>query len=118
MRDFIGDNIHIDGRMICYRLVTANDYLRAKNEWSEEEVDQFVEKNWEAYTLITQIMALKQSCFLLRRVSHSCQSLSDGLYSLKLRLIRELREEHQIEFDDEFVEQNTGAELDGNWREE
>ena len=104
MREYIPGRISIDGRMIEYRLVTANDYLEAKNKWSDEQIEEFCDKNQETYTLINQIMALKQSCYLMRRVSHSCGSLSDDLYDLKLRLIHELKEKHQFEFDDDFVE--------------
>ncbi len=103
MREYLGDRLQIDGRHICYRLVTASDYLLAKG-MSEKELEKFVDERGGAYDLVTQIMALKQSCFLLRRTSHSCQSLSEGLYDLKMRLIRELHEEHDFEFDDEFVE--------------
>lgn len=104
MREYIPGRISIDGRNIEYRLVTASNYLEAKNEWSEEQIEEFCDKNYEAYILINQIMALKQSCYLMRRVSHSCGSLSVDLYALKLRLIHELREKHQFEFDDDFVE--------------
>jgi len=103
MRDFIGDKIHIDGRMIAYRLVTVCDYLRAKG-YSEKDIEELAEEKYETYEIINQIMALKQSCYLLRRTSHSCGSLSDGLFSLKCRLINELRYEHNFYFDDEFVE--------------
>lgn len=104
MREYIPKRISIDGRNIEYRLVTASDYLEAKNEWSEEQIEEFCENNEEAYQLINQIMALKQSCYLMRRVSHSCGSLSDDLYTLKVRLIHKLREKYQFEFDDDFVE--------------
>jgi hypothetical protein len=101
LRDFIGENIHIDGRMIPYRLVTSTDYFEAKN-YSEKEIDGFFES--EVADLVGQIMGLKQSCYLLRHTSHSCQSLSDGLYDLKLRLIHELKDKFSFEFDDDFVE--------------
>lgn len=104
MRDYIGDFIKIDGRMIHYRLVTAGDYMRAKHGLTDDGYEDFVENNYEQYQLLSQIMGLKQSCFLLRRTSHSCGSLSDNLYSLKNRLIRELREKYDFEFDDDFVE--------------
>lgn len=104
MRAYIGDGIQIDGRMIGYRLVTARDYLNAKG-MTEEEVEDFAENKYSLYQTISQIMAIKQSCWLLRRTSYSCQSLSDSLYSLKNRLIREL-EANGFEFDDEFVERN------------
>jgi hypothetical protein len=105
IRGYLGDYLHIDGRYIWYRLVTAADYLRAKQIIiNDEELEDFCENNYKIYELITQIMALKQSCFLLRRVSHSCGSLSDGLYDLKLRLIYELKEQYDFEFDDEFVD--------------
>lgn len=104
MRDYIPGRISIDGRNIEYMLITAGDYLEAKNEWSEEQIEEYCENNYEAYVLINQIMALKHSCYLMRRVSYSCGSLSEDLYSLKLRLINELREKYQFEFDDDFVE--------------
>lgn len=105
MRDFIGDQLSIDGRMIQYRLVTVSDYLEAKG-WTDEKIEEFADKKNEVFTLINQVMALKQSCFLLRRTGYSCGSLSDDLYQLKLRLIHELKSEHDFEFDDEFVERD------------
>jgi hypothetical protein len=104
MREFIGDRISIDGRMIQYKLVTVCDYLETKHEMDEKQIEKFCEEKYEVYKLINQIMALKQSCFLLRRVSYSCGSLSEDLYELKNRLIRELREKYKFEFDDKFVE--------------
>lgn len=103
MRAYINSNISIDGRMIEYRLVTARDYLEAKG-MSEEETEDFCENNYQIYQLINQIMALKQSCYLLRRVSYSCGSLAVDLYDLKLRLIMELKDSYDFEFDDDFVE--------------
>jgi hypothetical protein len=101
MRQFIPGGISIDGRMIEYRLVTAKDYLEAK-EFSDECVEELIERG--VYTIINQIMGLKQSCFLLRRVSHSCGSLAVDLRELKVKLITELSEKYDFEFDDEFVE--------------
>lgn len=105
VREFIGDHIRIDGRMIDYRLVTADDYLQAKYNFTEKQLDDYREEHGQIYDLITQIMALKQSCFLMRRVSHSCGSLSDGLYYLKIRLIHELRDSYHFEFDEQLVEE-------------
>jgi hypothetical protein len=101
MREYIKNRISIDGRNIEYRLVTANDYLKAK-EYSEEDIEKFIESG--VYTLVNQVMALKQSCYLMRRVSYSCGSLAENLYDLKLRLINELVDEFKFDFDDEFVE--------------
>lgn len=102
MRDFIGNEVYIDGRSIPFRLVTGYDYLLAKG-WSEKKADAFLDNNDGAYTLLNQIMGLKQACFLLRHTSHSCQSLPDNLYSLKMRLIHELKEKYNFDFDDQFV---------------
>jgi hypothetical protein len=88
--------------MIPYRLVTAYDYFKAK-KYSEDQIEVFFDN--EIGDLVSQIMGLKQSCYLLRRVSYSCQSLSDNLYHLKNRLIHELRDNYSFEFDDDFVEQ-------------
>lgn len=102
LREYIGDNISIDGRMIWYRLVNATEYFLAKG-YSEKEVEDFFDKG--IGETVNQIMAIKQSCYLLRRTSYSCQSLSDDLFSLKNRLIHELREKYNFEFDDQFVEE-------------
>ena len=109
-RKFSKKEIKIDGRDIAYELVTASDYLVAKNidelGFCEdvEDLENWIENNYEIYERLTQIMALKQSCYLLRRTSHSCQSLSDGLYKLKNELIIELKEKYNFDFDDNFVE--------------
>ena len=106
VREYLNKEINIDGRMIWYRLVSAYDYLEAKGIITndDDEYEKFCENNSKIYELLTQVMALKQSCYLLRRVSYSCGSLSDGLYTLKNRLIIELSEKYNFEFDDEFVE--------------
>ncbi|WP_206459386.1 hypothetical protein [Anaerovorax sp. IOR16] len=109
LRDFIGDNISIDGRMIEYRIVTVYDYLEAKN-YTNEQIEEFCNNYYEIYQRINQILALKQSCYLLRRTSHSCGSLSDDLFQLKLRLIKELKERYNFEFDDDFVERDGNKE--------
>lgn len=101
MRQFIKGGISIDGRMIEYCLVTAKDYLEAKN-YSDEQIEELIENG--TYTIINQIMGLKQSCFLLRRVSHSCGSLAVDLYELKVKLITELDEKYEFRFDDQFVD--------------
>lgn len=110
MRKYIPGNISIDGRNIPYTIVTAEDYLVAKKiiDSDAENYDELFEKweneNLEIYERITQILALKQSCFLMRRVSYSCGTLSEGLYHLKNELIAELKEKYNFEFDDNFVE--------------
>ena len=113
-RKFSGKQLKIDGRDIDYDLVTAVDYLVAKNVdglGKIEDIDEFEnalekweEENYAIYERITQIMALKQSCYLLRRTSYSCGTLSDGLYRLKNELIAELETNFNFSFDDDFVE--------------
>jgi len=106
LRDYgCEDNLRIDGRNIPYQIFTAAHYLYAKNEdWSEEDIEKFQEENNGIYERITQIIALKQSCVLLRNTSHSCQSLSDRLFDLKLELIRELSDKYNYDFDEELFE--------------
>lgn len=104
LREFIGDNIKIDGRMIGYRIVNASDYLQAKG-LSAEEIDNFADKNEQVHQLINQIIAIKQSCWLLRRTSHSCGSLGFDMLMLKDKLIKELKEKYSYEFDDEMMEE-------------
>lgn len=103
MRDFIGDNIIIDGRMIGYRVHTAYEYLKLKG-LDEEEIEDFQENKYDIYELITQIIAVKQSCWLLRRTRYSCGSLSDGMLDLKYKLINELKENYDYDFDDDLME--------------
>ena len=40
----------------------------------------------------------------MRHVSYSCGTLSDGLLVLKNKLIIELKEKYNFDFDDDFVE--------------
>ena len=104
MREYISKTISIDGRNIPYMLTTANDYFEERYKWNEQQIEEFIENNYGIYKLVNQIMALKQSCYLMRRVSHSCGSLSEDLYDLKMRLIHELKNNYKYSFDDDFVE--------------
>jgi hypothetical protein len=101
MREWLDVSLHIDGRQIPYRLVTARDYFESKG-YGETEIEDLYES--PIGELVTQIMGLKQSIFLLRHTSHSCGSLPDTLFFLKMRLIFELKEKYQFVFDDDLVE--------------
>lgn len=113
MREYRKANLRIDGRNIPYPVYTAVDYLMEHDGMSEEEVEAVPQ---ELYTRINQIIGLKQSCFLLRHTTHSCESLSDDLYALKKQLIKEVKELFQYEFDDAWMEslvpKNTRQESD------
>lgn len=104
MREYICEKVEIDGRTIPYPVFTAAQYLAEHDHMSQEEIECFMENNWEVYLTINQIIALKQSCFLLRHTSYSCDSLSDSLYNLKLQLINELKEIYNYIFDDNWME--------------
>ena len=112
MRDYIPGNIKIDGRNIPCRIFTALDYLIEKgivtldeNDDYEDSFEEFMNKDNgnEIYDLITEILALKQSYYLMRRVSYSCGTLSEGLLRLKNSLVYELKDKYNFEFDEEFV---------------
>lgn len=103
MRDYIPNQISIDGRNIPYRINTAHEYLKQKLEMTESEIEEFHEKRNHIYKRINHILAIKQAWFLLRRTSHSCGSLSEDLFSLKGELIRDLLH-YEFFFDEEFVE--------------
>ena len=109
LRDYEDEgNLDIDGRDIPYRIVTVTDYLLAKNEdWNELDVEDFSNKNEKVCTIINQIMALKQSCVLLRNTSYSDGSLAEDLFSLKVTLINQLKKIFNYEFDEELVESYT-----------
>ena len=103
MREYIeNENLRIDGRNIPYPIVTATDYFVYHDK--VDNVDEIIDNQPEVAELITQILGLKQSCFLLRHTTHSCQSLPDGLYNLKIRLINELKAKHGYIFDDAWME--------------
>jgi len=103
MRNYIKREISIDGRNIPYPIYTAIQYL-SEYDGVDIEDEEWYEDNYDKVQLINQIIAIKQSCYLLRRVSYSCGSLSDDLFQLKLRLIRELQEKYEYRFDDEWME--------------
>lgn len=109
LREYIGDRIHIDGRMIGYRIASVNDYFEQKG-FSKEEINNLKENHYEMCQLINQIIAVKQSCWLLRRTSYSCGSLSDDMYQLKLKLMLELKEKYNYVFDDDLMEEYCGKE--------
>lgn len=94
--------MNIDGRNIPYPVFNSAQYFELHD--NIKNVDGFRDKNPGIDTLVTQILALKQGCFLLRHTSHSCQSLSDSLFNLKLRLIAELDEKYGYSFDDGWME--------------
>lgn len=99
------NNINIDGRDIPYQIVDAEAYLFAKNEdWSMQDACEFAENNEDIYLILNQIIALKQSCVLLRNTSYTSHSLTGDLFTLKKRLIKELKEKYNYEFDEDLYE--------------
>lgn len=103
MRDYIPNrNFCIDGRNIPYPVFTSCDYFALHD--GVEDIERFTDSHSELNELVSQIMALKQSCYLLRHTSHNCGSLNEGLYHLKLRLIAEAKEKFNYSFDDEWME--------------
>lgn len=106
MRVYINKKIKIDGRNIPYPVFYSSEYFQLHDKI--EDVDCFREQNIEIDMLVTQILALKQSCFLLRHTTHSCESLSSSLFQLKLRLIAELEEKYGYKFDDVWMEKLIG----------
>lgn len=108
MRDYIPNHfLKIDGRNIPYKIVTAHDYLLKVgiiNE-SEESFENFVENNYEIYQRISQIIGLKNSIYLLKRTSYSCQSITDSLKSLEGELWIDLKDNYNFEINDEILEE-------------
>ena len=104
MREYIDGKISIDGRNLPFRVVTAFDYAIAKR-WIKDESDfeNSYEKYYDKYTLISEILALKSSHFLLRRVSHSCGSLSDSIYYIMNVKCIELNQKYGEEFDFDMI---------------
>lgn len=98
LREYIPNEFHIDGRNIPYSIFTLRGYLYEKNinniaecedmDEFEKKAEQFEEDNPELCQTITQILALKHSWYILRRVRYSCGTLSDSLLPLKRELIQ------------------------------
>lgn len=97
-------NLHIDGRMIPYPLATAIDYLEARYGMTQEELDSFTNNHYEQLTMLNTIIAMKQSCFLLRHTTYSCKSLSDDLYAHKNDMIARYNKTYDEPFDEDFYE--------------
>lgn len=104
IRPYIDGELSIDGRMIPYPLVTAGDYLEARRNMTQDEVDKFMDEHYEQYTMLNTIIAMKQSCFLLRHTEYSCGSLSDCLYAHKNEMIVKYNETYDEPFDEDFYE--------------
>ena len=106
MRDYINQKYQDRWKIDSYPVYTSWEYFELHD--GIEDVEDFVDSNPAIEELVTQILALKQSCFLLRHTTHSCQSLSDSLFSLKLKLIKELKEKYNYNFDDVWMENLIG----------
>lgn len=102
-RDYIKERLSIDGRTIPYRIFNANVYLEEKG-YSEEKREKMFEESYNLCQTLNQIIALKQACFLLRHTAYSCGSLAEDLYELKNRLITELQDEYNFEFDEDLMD--------------
>lgn len=105
MREYIKKPIHIDGRNIPIGVVTAIDYMILTNlvEDDEQVIEDYCENNLEITELISEILALKTSHYLLRRVSYSCGSLSDAIYKMMNEKCIKLNELYKIEFDFDII---------------
>lgn len=101
MREYIKKDITIDGRNLPYKIYTAKGYLETVG-YSNKQIEQFEDGDIEE--IITEIIALKHSSFLLRNTSHSCNKLPDSLIWLKNYLISKLKHEYEFDFDESIVE--------------
>lgn len=97
--------LHVDGSLIPYDILTAADYLCKKEGMAQKDIERFQDQDPYLYEMLTQILSLKAACFVFRHTSHVCGSMADALFSLKCRLIEELKGKG-IDFDDDFVEEH------------
>ena len=105
MREYFQNKkLSIDGRNIPYPVVNSVDYLVCCHSFTQKQAELFGEIRPDTVLLISQIIAIKQACFLLRHTTHSCESLPDSLLSLKKKLIAELKEKHNFLFDEAWIE--------------
>ena len=95
----------IDGRMLpYYPVINAVEYLLRHDGLSQKDVDRLMDNQYEMVVLLSQIIGLKCSCYMLRNTTFMCESVPDSLYRLKNELIKELAEKYQYTFDDEWME--------------
>lgn len=88
---------------------TAGDYFAEIHEVGDDELNDMID--WEEtgedfpitmqeFELVTEIIALQMSYFCLRRVTHSCQSNTDSVYSMLNKKYSEYSELFGKEFND------------------
>jgi hypothetical protein len=68
--------------MIPYPLVTARDYILARNEnMTKDELEILINKNPASYRALNTIIALKQAIYLLSKAEYSNEELTKSLTS-------------------------------------
>lgn len=95
--------LHIKKQDVGYDVETVVGYLMKKNGYTVKEANEYVEKNQDTSLLINQIIALKWSNRLLRH-TNVCESLSIDTVKLMKGLIKDLKDKHNIEFDETTLE--------------
>ena len=94
----------INGKQIPYTVTNAADYFMIHDQISLKEIDSFIENNHDLYKIVSEIIGLKISCFLLWHTTNVCQSLHDSLVDLKKSLIKELKTDFGYIFDEAWLE--------------
>lgn len=94
--------LHIKKQDVGYNVENATQYLMKKNSCTIDEANELIEENEEVRTLINQIIALKWSNRMLRH-TNVCESLSMDLVKLMQGLIKDLKDKHNIEFDETIL---------------
>ena len=95
-------------------IVTASEYLAEIYETTNDDLDDIIDwdetgdnkfpVSMKEFNALTDIIALQMSYFCLRRVTHSCQSNTDAIYSM----LQKKYKEYSDEFGKEFNNLNAG----------
>ena len=83
-------------------VITGNQYFELSEGIPEEELEDYIENNWEEYCLISEIIALEVSLYCIRRVSRAGGENSDAIR----RIIQEKIAEYEKTFNKSFKDPN------------
>ena len=93
--------------LLRHQHIIVEIFVLLRDSDGQKEVEKILDNNYGLYQKISQIIGLKQSLFLLWHTTNLCQSTHDSLLDLKIKLIKELKEEYSYVFDEKWFEEMT-----------
>lgn len=81
-------------------VITGNQYLELVEMMSEDEIEDFIENNWDEYSLLEEIIALEVSIYCIRRVSRAGGENTDAIRRIRMEKIAEYENTFNKSFQD------------------